>query len=713
FLAVVTLAAPLAKTAPHAKTFNVDTECNGKPCNYPEEIVPYSSEEVSGPFCIPTGNDRIICNYLPQDADLVSESEFDRIFPKSSNSTSGSPKPPMPVASSEGSGPEPSQASQVSSTSKGSVPQPSQPSQTSQVSAASERSVPQPSQTSQISAASERSVPQPSQTSQLFSVSKRSIPKPSQASHPRLASNGTLLKHAEPLSKLEKRSWFALDESSDHWVWPSNTKITYAIAFEDRLKSKSNDVHAAVFDGIDYWKSQCGNQAEVFFDNWYYVNEKKANIWFYFVDGVVCKQPAAFACAFFPQQYPGERTTVFVNYRKLSRMGSAAIRRIMAHEIGHVLGLAHENVDRDSNGDWLKLWKVSDYDDESLMHTFYSPTQKLTKTDCRTMSFYNQKFQKIECGFVDGKGKKCKNLQRTVLKLKDVELNKNEVLVDTETGRDELLEDVADYTCLGDDTSRYILNEPFPGQNNYGYFKRGVALSQCLGVRVPSDPDHIYVLQSDGNFVSYNTKTRQSVWSTQSHGRGNAGDYSLFFQADGNLVIYDKNGVATWSSDSFHGSPHASRIKVDYWQFHGGHMYLTDSSGRSSWATQNTEIHQKVPIQQKDRDGGATGYCMDIYLEVNLTFLNMCNGSDKQLWNIYTDGTIRNKHRGLCLDASNTVNEHRVAVSPCVEHGKDERYLWDVRRDGSIMNRLSKKCLDNRAQQLKVGNVIQIYDCFE
>lgn len=289
FLAVVTLAAPHAKTFrekwiewgknPHIDQFggfvDVDTECNGKPCNYPEEIVPYSSEELSGPFCVPADNDQVICNYLPRNATLVSESEFDRIFPGSSNSIPDSPKPPMLLASSKGSG------------------------------------------------------PQPSQTSQLFSVSKRSIPKPSQASHPRLASNGTLPKHAEPLSKLEKRSRLILDGGSEHWAWQSNAKITYRIAFVDALRTEKLKVTAAVSNGIEYWKNQCGVPGIEFFQNWSYLDNEssspKANIWFYFVKGVVCKQEAAFACAFFLYEY-GKRTAVYVNWDKFKGKSSKALQ---------------------------------------------------------------------------------------------------------------------------------------------------------------------------------------------------------------------------------------------------------------------------------------------------------------------------------------------------------------------------------------------------
>ncbi|KAG0301322.1 hypothetical protein BGZ97_002828 [Linnemannia gamsii] len=344
FLAVVTLAAPHAKTFreewiewgknPHIDQFggsvDVDTECNGKPCNFPEEIVPYSSEELSGPYCVPIDNDQVICNYLPQNATLVFESEFDRIFPGSSNSIPDSPQPPILMASSKGSGPEPSQASQVSSTSKGSVPQ-------------------------------------PSQTSQLFSVSKRSIPKPSQASHPRLASNGTAPKHAEPLSKLEKRSRFILDGGSNHWVWQSNAKITYRIAFVDALKTEKLKVTAAVSNAIEYWENQCGVPGQRIFANWSYLDHASssptANIWFHFVKGV---------------DY-GQRTAVYVDWDKYKGKRSKGIALIMAHEIGHVLGLAHENVDKTDKGDWVTVWETSPHDKDSVMHSYYDISKEPTK----------------------------------------------------------------------------------------------------------------------------------------------------------------------------------------------------------------------------------------------------------------------------------------------------------------------------------------------
>ncbi|KAG9070378.1 hypothetical protein KI688_009715 [Linnemannia hyalina] len=245
-------------------------------------------------------------------------------------------------------------------------------------------------------------------------------------------------------------------------------------------------------------------------------------------------------------------------------------------------------------------------------------------------------------------------------------------LAHEETGRDELLEDVDSRTCLGGDISKYFVNAPYD-VSGFGYFDRGLVLSQCLAVRVPSDPDFFYAMQSDGNFVSYNSKTRQAVWSTSSQGLGTKGDYNMYFQEDGNLVIYDIKGKSSvckpiWSSVTHDGSPRNLRLKAVDWQFRDGHMSITDGSARAVWGSFIYIAHSKVPIQQKDRDGGASGYCLDAGMNGSGagTILNICNG-DNQKWELHFDGTIRNPSAG--------------------------------------------KCLDNMGQQLVVGNKIQGWDC--
>ena len=382
----------------------------------------------------------------------------------------------------------------------------------------------------------------------------------------------------------------------------------------------------------------------------------------------------------------------------------------MAHEIGHVLGLAHENIDKTDKGDFPKLWKVSPYDKDSIMHSYHD-IKGLTKTDCRTMSFYNKKFENIKCGLVGGKEDKCKKFPRNFVKPMDVELRTNEQTIDIGSSSAVHLEDVADYTCLGSDMSKYILNEPITSGSNVGYVKLGFALTQCLGIRSPHDPDHAYVMQSDGYFVSYNTKTGKAVWSTQSQGLGTKGDYSILFQNDGNLVIYDKKGAPTWGSGSFHGGPDAFRVKALFWQFRDGHMFLTDLDGRTAWATTGALTHTNIQIQAKNQDGSSSGYCLDTGAKVGgVEFLGLClSDREFQRWDIFTDGTIHNKGTGSCLNDPHGENEKRVYENVC--NVKDKSHQWRVHGDGTIRNRKSNKCLDNWGQQLKFGNQIQVYGC--
>ncbi|KAK3804517.1 MAG: hypothetical protein J3R72DRAFT_144899, partial [Linnemannia gamsii] len=508
FLAVVTLAAPLAKTAyinRFGKFVDLDTECSGRPCNYPKEIVPFSSQELSGPICIPTTNDQVICNSLPPNATLVSESEFDRIFPESDGPTTEVLQDPIfdfPP------GVTPSEAPQVS--------------------------------------ASIGSAPQPSQTS-----------KPSQVSHSRLVSNETLRKRAESPSNLEKRSRVMVDYQGELYVWPRGS-ITYGVASSPKLSTQISDLRRTVMNGMELWSRSCFPEASNFFANWKPTNTKVANVWFYFVDGTVCGQPAAVACAFSPEQYGG-RQTIYFNYRLLVKKTNVGMDVSMAHELGHMMGLAHEIWGPKEEPS--PIWKLSDEDPNSLMHPLYDSQKIITKTDCRLFKFYYENFKDLRCGFEGSTGRCKKQPKRNVIEPFFATLKIDEKMIGGETGAAEMIQDVADPNCLGSDPNKYILNQPHRSKGvDSGYTRRGFLLTQCLGVQDEKDPDYMYVLQSDGNFVSYNIKTKKAIWSTQSQGLGAKGSYSMFLQLDGNLVIYDAKGTPTWSSGSWHGSSTNFRI---------------------------------------------------------------------------------------------------------------------------------------------------------
>ncbi|KAG0306383.1 hypothetical protein BGZ97_000766 [Linnemannia gamsii] len=623
FLAVVTLAAPLAKTAyinRFGEFVDLDTECSGRPCNYPKEIVPFTSEELSGPICVPTTNDQVICDSLPSNATLVSESEFDRIFPESDKPTTEARQDP------------------------------------------------------------------------IFDMIPGATPLKPLKSQLQL---DLLPSPPKPPSRLK----------GDQHIWPRGG-VTYGVSSQPKLSSQISDLRRTVRNGMELWSRSCFPEASNFFKNWVHTTNKNAEVWFYFVDGTVCDLPAAVACAFRPEQY-GPRRTVYVNYKLLVKKTDEGMEYSMAHELGHLLGLAHEILG--PGEDISPVWKLSDVDPNSIMHPLYDRDKYITATDCRLFKFYSENFQKIRCGF-EGSTGKCKREPKARYVIETILSNvqtdskmKNEGAY----GIDQYLQDVADPNCLGSDPKKYILNNTFKNKGaDFGYTRRGFFLTQCLGVQDESHPDYMYVLQSDGNFVSYNIKTKKAIWSTQSQGHGAKGSYSMFFQLDGNLAIYDAKGTAIWASGTWDGSSTRFRNKPSIWYFNKGHMLLSDSVGNAAWATYTAVAHADKRIEAKDVNQGHSSYCLDYSSK-----LYKCDGSENQDFSFYTDGTIRSRKSGYCMYVFRAENEVPVQFGPC--NPLDNRYLWDFPAGiGTIKNRAGNMCLDNKRQNLQAGNQIQIWECY-
>ncbi|KAH7028496.1 hypothetical protein BKA57DRAFT_525181 [Linnemannia elongata] len=594
----------------------------GRPCNYPKEIVPFNSEELSGPICVPTTNDQVICDSLPPNATLVSESEFDRIFPESDEPTIEVRQSPIfdmiPGAT-------PSEAPQVS--------------------------------------ASIGSAPQPSQTS-----------KPSQVSHSRLVSNATLLKRAESPSNLEKRSRVFVDYKGDQYVWPRGG-IKYGVSSEIKLSSQISELRRTVRDGMELWSRSCFPEASNVFKYWVHTTDDYAEVWFYFVDGTVCDETAVIACAFRPEQY-GSRRTVYVNYKALVKKTDEGMEYAMAHELGHLMGLAHEILGPGESV--TPIWKLSDLDPHSIMHPVYDRDKKHRNMQTEP---------------------KARHVIEPILSKKTTD---GKMKFDGEYGIDEYLQDVADSNCLGSDPKKYVLNNTFRNKGaNFGYTRRGFFLTQCLGVQDESNPDYMYVLQSDGNFVSYNIKTKKAIWSTQSQGHGAKGSYSMFFQLDGNLAIYDAKSTPIWASGTWDGSSTRFRNQPSLWYFREGHMVLADGVGNTAWATYTAVAHADKRIEAKDVKRGHSGYCLDYGSK-----LHKCDGSEDQDFTFYTDGTIRSRKTGYCMYVFRAENEVPVQFGPC--NPLDNRYLWEFPAAGTIKNRAGNMCLDNRGQNLQGGNQIQV-----
>lgn len=187
----------------------------------------------------------------------------------------------------------------------------------------------------------------------------------------------------------------------------------------------------------------------------------------------------------------------------------------------------------------------------------------------------------------------------------------------------------------------------------------------------------------------------------------------MVFQDDGNLVIYDVTGKAIWASGTYDGSPDIFRIKTEFWQFRDGHMFISDAVARAAWATFPSIAHNNVIIGAKNQLGGPSNFVLDAGENKSgwPTKLSAWkSGKQGQRWNVFTDGTIRNKYTNQCIYVQDSENESIVYTTHACG---DAKTIWQLNGDGTIRHRHTGKCLDNRGQQLQEGNQIQVYECFD
>ncbi|KAG0050582.1 hypothetical protein BGZ83_004640 [Gryganskiella cystojenkinii] len=271
--------------------------------------------------------------------------------------------------------------------------------------------------------------------------------------------------------------------------------------------------------------------------------------------------------------------------------------------------------------------------------------------------------------------------------------------------------------CLGADISQYSIVYPTEKKSipKTGWFIRGTSLSQCSAVRVRSNPNYFYAMQSDGNFVAYDISTGKATSSTNSAGLGTQGDYKILFQKDGNLVIYDTTGKVIWSSGTYDGGINTMRLKPGFWSFSNGGYGIVDAAQGGNlygamWGTETHYAYQKVSIQLKSTD-----YCLDAggTTSGTATMLKKCNGGVSQKWTIFTDGRIMSSQTGilsLCLDNSafNAVEGAPITVYRCT--GKSNQ-KWQLLSDGTIANPAVNYCVDLLNNARADGQKIQMWHC--
>ena len=154
----------------------------------------------------------------------------------------------------------------------------------------------------------------------------------------------------------------------------------------------------------------------------------------------------------------------------------------------------------------------------------------------------------------------------------------------------------------------------------------------------------------------------------------------MLFQEDSNLVIYDISGRPIWASSTYDGSSDTFRIKTHYWQFHDDHMFISDKVGRAAWGSFPSIAHNNMIIWLRSQLGGPSNYCLDAWENKSgyPTKLNAWNGKGGQRWNVFPDGTIRNKDTNQCLYVQDSENESVVYTTHACG---DPLTIWQVNND--------------------------------
>ncbi|GAA5524053.1 hypothetical protein Maes01_00605 [Microbulbifer aestuariivivens] len=91
-----------------------------------------------------------------------------------------------------------------------------------------------------------------------------------------------------------------------------------------------------------------------------------------------------------------------------------------------------------------------------------------------------------------------------------------------------------------------------------------------------SNGEYVLYMQTDGNVVLRDTATRSAIWAT---GTSGSGAIRLRLQSDGNLVMRDADGKAVWSSRT--DGTGADRLTLQ----DDGDLVLRDSNGNTVWAS--------------------------------------------------------------------------------------------------------------------------------
>ena len=104
----------------------------------------------------------------------------------------------------------------------------------------------------------------------------------------------------------------------------------------------------------------------------------------------------------------------------------------------------------------------------------------------------------------------------------------------------------------------------------------------CAITTKSADGKYRLEMQADCNLVIYDNNNT-AIWSSGTAGAGFGTPYKTIMQNDGNLVLYDKNDNALWSSQTagYGVSPYKAMIQND------GNLVVYDKNSLALWSSMN------------------------------------------------------------------------------------------------------------------------------
>ncbi len=165
-----------------------------------------------------------------------------------------------------------------------------------------------------------------------------------------------------------------INDQGERDLWPEEQAQELSFCVSEMFQSSYDGVEVAVRSAAKEWMSygnfdfrlaedlSCANRTDVLFKI------------------VPTSRHAKFkAKAFFPG-YAEVRRKIQIN-RRYAKSNQTELKRLMLHELGHVLGLRHEHVHEEAGGDCLEgtpFESITDYDPSSIMHYPGCGPKKLT-----------------------------------------------------------------------------------------------------------------------------------------------------------------------------------------------------------------------------------------------------------------------------------------------------------------------------------------------